>query len=40
MNEGYINQGDSVKAKELITQMKTKNILHRLRKDNGRTQYF
>ena len=31
MIEGYINQGDTVKAKELITQMKTKDIRHRPR---------
>jgi pentatricopeptide repeat protein len=36
MIEGYLKHGDSVKAKELITQMKTKDIRHHRRKSNGR----
>jgi pentatricopeptide repeat protein len=37
MIEGYLKHGDSVKAMELITQMKTKDIRHNPRKGNGRT---
>jgi pentatricopeptide repeat protein len=37
MVEGYLKHGDSVKATELITQMKTKDIRHHPWKGNGRT---
>jgi pentatricopeptide repeat protein len=34
MIEGYLKHGDSVKAKELIAQMKTKDICHHPQKGN------
>ena len=34
MIEGYLNHGDSMKAKELITEMKNKDIRHRPQKGN------
>ena len=36
MIEGYLNHGDSVETKELVTEMKNMYIHHRF----GRTQYL